>query len=35
MRTILGNQAFQVLEAMLPDAQGTESLNLPLRFRQP
>jgi len=35
MRTILGNQAFQVLEAMLPDAQGTESLNLPVRIRQP
>ena len=35
MRSVLGPQAFQVLEAMLPDAQGTESLNLPVQIRQP
>jgi hypothetical protein len=35
MRTILGNQAFRVLEAMFPDAQGTERLNVPVRIRQP
>lgn len=35
MRSVLGPQAFQVLEAMLPDAQGTASLDLPIQIRRP